>query len=92
MTTSTLTERISLDDITAQAREVRTGRAILTAIAAVFFAIGWLAGRVVPWLLWCCFAVRKGYRSAHGPSRKMRIESLEAENAELRVQLSRFSG
>lgn len=87
-----LTERIPLDDINRQAAEVRAGHAILTAVAAVFFAAGWLAGRVLPVLLWCCFAVREGFRSAHGPSRKMQITALQAEINELRMQLSRFSG
>ena len=89
---TTMTERIAVEDITAEMRQVSTGKAILTAIASVFFAVGWAAGRVVPLLLWCCFAVRAGYRSAHGPSRKMQVASLQAENAELKMQLSRFSG
>ena len=85
-----LTERIPLEDINREAAEVRTGRAILTAVAAVFYAIGWLAGRVVPVLMWCAFAVRKGFRAAHGPSRRMQIEALRSEVAELKMQLSRF--
>lgn len=89
---TTLTERIPLSDINRQAAEVKTGHAVLTAIAAVFFAAGWLAGRVLPVLMWCCFAVREGFRSAHGPSRKMQITALQAEIGELRIQLSRFSG
>ena len=89
MTTSVL-GRVPVGEINRQAAEVKTGRAVLTAIAAVFFAIGWLAGRVVPVLLWCCFAVREGFRAAHGPSRKARITALEAQVAELKMQLSRF--
>lgn len=91
MTASAL-EKIPVERISAQAREVRTGRALLAVVAAVFFAVGYLCGRVVPLLMWCCFAVREGYRSAHGPSRKMQVEALQAEVDELRMQLSRFSG
>ena len=85
-----LTERIPLEDINRQAAEVRTGRAVLTAIAGLFFAVGWLAGRVLPVLLWCCFAIREGFRAAHGPSRRMQITALQAQVAELKMQLSRF--
>lgn len=91
MTTSVL-DRVPVDDITAQARKVRTGRALLALVAALFFAVGWLAGRVVPVLMWCAFAVREGYRSAHGPSRKMQVDALTARVQELEMQLSRFSG
>lgn len=87
---TTLTERIPLDEINREAAEVRTGRAILTAIAAVFFAAGWLAGRIVPVLMWCAFAVREGFRSAHGPSRRAQITALQAQAADLKMQLSRF--
>ena len=87
---TTMTERIAVDDITAEMRQVSTGKAILTVIAACFYAIGYAAGRIVPLLMWCVFAVRKGYRSAHGPSKAMQVASLQAENAELKLQLSRF--
>lgn len=88
---TTMTERIAVDDITAEMRQVSTGKAILTVIAAVFYAIGYAAGRVVPLLMWCVFAVRKGYRSAHGPSKAMQIEALKAENNGLRTELGRFT-
>ena len=87
---TTMTERIPVGEINRQAAEVKTGRAVLTAIASVFFAAGWLAGRVVPVLLWCCFAVREGFRAAHGPGRKAQIEALTAQVEDLRLQLSRF--
>jgi hypothetical protein len=57
-----------LDRITAEARDVEIGRAILTLIAAVLFAIGWVAAKVVGvvWLslAWSATAVRLGWSEA----------------------------
>jgi hypothetical protein len=91
MTTTTL-DRVTLERINRQASEVRTGHTLLSVIAAVFYFAGWLAGRVLPCLMWCGFAVREGFRAAHGPSRKMRIAALTAQVEDLQMQLSRFSG
>lgn len=57
-----------LDQINAEARDVEIGRAILTVVAAVLFAIGWLAAKVVGvvWLslAWSATAVRLGWSEA----------------------------
>lgn len=74
---TTLAERIPLDEITEQAREVRFGRSVLTVIAAVLFGLGWLVAKAfgVTWLAlaWSAVAVREGWREARkvnrGPSR-----------------------
>ena len=91
-----LTEQFSLEDLEAKAREVKPGRAVLTVIAAVLFGVGWVTARVfsVLWLgaMWCGVAVREGWRASHGPSRAQQIASLQAQVAELRTQLGRFSG
>lgn len=92
MTTTAILDRIPVDKVTRQAAEVRTGHALLSVIAAFFYGIGWLAGRVVPCLMWCAFAMREGFRAAHGPSRKAQIAMLRAEIDDMRTQLSRFSG
>lgn len=93
---TTLTERIPLDEITAQAEQVKPGRAALTVIAAVLFGAGWVTARVcsVVWLavMWSGVAVREGWRASHGPSRAQQIASLSAQVKELQVQLGRFSG
>ena len=93
---TTLTERIPLDDITAQAHEVRPGRTVLTVIAAVLFGVGWVTARVfaVLWLsvMWSGVAVREGWRASHGPSRKAQVAALSAMVEEQKIQLSRFSG
>lgn len=60
-------------DLAAAAR--RVGRAVLTALAAVLFAAGWLAARTVALaitgsrllaavMLWCAAAVALGWREA----------------------------
>ena len=89
-----LTERIPLDDITAQAQQVRPGRAALTVIAAVVFGLGWLTARLfgILWLavMWSGVAVREGWRASHGPSRKAQIAAMAAEREELLTQLRRL--
>ena len=94
--TTTLLDRVPVDEITARAREVKPGRTVLTLIAAVLFGMGWVAARVfaVLWLAftWSWAAVSVGWAAAHGPSRAQQIAALTAEVAELRTQLGRFSG
>ena len=72
MTTAML-DRVPLDEITAQARQVRFWRSVLTVIAAVLFGLGWLVARAfgVAWLAlaWSVTAVKVGWqegRKAHG--------------------------
>ena len=95
MTTSTL-DRVPVDAITAQAREVKPGRTALTVIAAVLFGLGWVTAKVcaVAWLgvMWSGVAVREGWRDAHGPSRRQQNAALKAEIEDLRANLARFSG
>ena len=91
MTTAIL-DPATYDEISAEAAQVRTGRVLLQAVAGFFYLLGWLAGQVVPCLMWCFFAMRRGYRAAHGPSRRMQIITLQGQVRELQMQLSRFSG
>ena len=80
---TTLADRVPVDSITQQAREVKFGRAVLTLIAAVLFGLGWVTSRVfaVLWLAfaWSWTAVRVGWEAEHGPSRGRQISSLTAE-------------
>ena len=57
------TAQLPLDEITAQAREVHFGRALLTVIAAVFYALGWAAGRFFFAAAWSWTAVRLGWQA-----------------------------
>jgi len=63
---STLIDRAPLSDrVTAQAREIHIGRLVLTVLAAVLFAVGWSAGKVVTVvggaLVWSFAAVKVGW-------------------------------
>lgn len=61
-----LLDRIPVDDITSQAREVHFWRTVLTVVAAVLFGAGWVAAKVLTglWLgvAWAAVAVREGWR------------------------------
>lgn len=64
----TVLDRVPLDDITTQARQVRLGRLLLTVLAGFFYAAGWIVGRLFLGLIWCAVAIRAGWREgrAHG--------------------------
>jgi hypothetical protein len=64
--------RVPVDEITAQAREARPGRAVLTVVAAVFFALGWCAAKAVLSVSWACVAVREGWREGRRGQRVSR--------------------
>jgi hypothetical protein len=78
MTTSVL-DRVPLDAITEQARQVRFWRTVAKILAFVLFGAGWLAakGFGLAWLClaWPAVAMREGWRAgrgtavSHGPSR-----------------------
>jgi hypothetical protein len=94
--TTTVLDRVPVDEITDQARAVRPARTLLTVIAAVLFGIGWVTARVftVAWfsVMWCGVAVREGWRASHGPSRKAQVAALTAQVAEQKTQLRRLGG
>jgi hypothetical protein len=67
---TSIAERVP--EISEQAAQVRFSRLLLTVFAAVFFAIGWVAGRFFLAVAWCGVAVKVGWqagRSAGGPAR-----------------------
>lgn len=67
----TVFDGVLVDRITAEARQIRFWRTVLTAIAAILFAIGWTVGKVftVLWLAvtWSAAAVKVGWREARKP-------------------------
>jgi uncharacterized membrane protein YciS (DUF1049 family) len=65
-----ITQQLQLDEITAQARQVRLGQVLLTVLAAVFFALGWVVARFFLGLVWCAVAVKLGWQAgaARGPA------------------------
>ena len=64
---TSLTERIPLDEITAQARQVRFGESVLRLAAWLLIMFGRLLGYL--WLVpvWCFLAVQTGWRDVHPP-------------------------
>ena len=92
--TTTLLDRVPLDQITEQARAARPGRVALTILAGILFGAAWVTAKAlgVAWLgmSWCFTAMRLGWREARGnqPSRA----SLREENARLREAVARLGG
>ncbi|MFJ9114473.1 hypothetical protein ACIRJO_02875 [Streptomyces sp. NPDC102394] len=69
-----LTERLPVDRITEQARQVKFWRSVLTALAGLLFGLGWLAAKTFAllWLagVWSVTAVKLGWQEARrGPAR-----------------------
>jgi len=74
MTTLDLLDRVPVDRITAEAKEVHFRRTALTLIAGLFWLLGWSASKAVAavWfaLAWSWTAVRLGWSDARAtPSR-----------------------
>lgn len=51
------------DAVREEADQVRPGETFATVITAVFFSIGWIIGAAWRGVVFCCLAVRFGYRS-----------------------------
>jgi hypothetical protein len=65
MTTTTL-RTMPVDELRAQAGEIRFSRIMLTVITAFFFAIGWCAGASWKAVVFSALAIRYGYRAGAG--------------------------
>jgi hypothetical protein len=65
MTTS-LFDRVPVDEIRDEAHQVQVGRLLLTLIVGVFWLIGWLAGKASLGVGYCWAAVKIGWKEAHG--------------------------
>ncbi len=57
-------ERVPVDRISVQARDVHFGRLLLTLFAALFFGIGWVAAKLFLAVAWCGVAVKVGWQEA----------------------------
>jgi hypothetical protein len=63
MTTATRRlEAVPVDAIAEHASQVRAGQVLVTCITAFFFAIGWTVGSLWRGTVFCCLAIRYGYR------------------------------
>jgi hypothetical protein len=65
VTTTTL-RTMPVDELRAQAAQVRFSRVVLTVITAFFFAIGWCAGTAWRAVVFIALAIRYGYRAGAG--------------------------
>lgn len=67
----TVLDRVPVERITAEARQVEFGRMLLTLIGAVFYAVGWVAAKVfgVLWFAaaWSATAVKVGWQDGRSP-------------------------
>jgi len=64
--TAVLANRVPVDRITTQAKQVRFGHTILTILAAILFSLGWVVAKVFSaiWLVlaWSVTAVKVGWQ------------------------------
>lgn len=58
-----MTEAIPREAIAEHASQVHPGDIAATVITAFFFAIGWLFGASWRGVVYCCIAIRYGYRT-----------------------------
>lgn len=64
----TVLERVPVDRITAQAREVHVGRVLLAAVLGVLYALGWLARKLVMAVAVAGTSIRLGWQDAGRPA------------------------
>ncbi|HEV8652562.1 MAG TPA: hypothetical protein VG276_25055 [Actinomycetes bacterium] len=57
-------DRVPLDRVSAEAREVHLGRALLTLLVGVFWLTGWLAGKATLAVGFAWAAAKVGYQDA----------------------------
>jgi hypothetical protein len=68
---------VDLDTIELEARQVNFGKGLLTVIAAILFAIGFMFGVASRALAWTAVAIRLGYRAG----RKAGVSSAQLARA-----------
>lgn len=57
-------DRVPVERIAAEARDVHVGRILLTMLALIPFAVGWIAGKVVLSIAWVGLSVKAGWIEA----------------------------
>ena len=94
--TTTVLDRVPVEEITERARSVRPGRFALQVLATILFGIGFATAKVFAVLFlsgaWSVTALRVGYEAAHGPTRSQQIETLTAEVERLKAENFRLGG
>jgi hypothetical protein len=59
---TTIVDRVPVERITAEARQVHLGRLLLTLLAGFFYVIGWVIAKFYLGVVWCCVAVKVGFQ------------------------------
>jgi hypothetical protein len=62
-------DRIPVDQITAEARQVNVGRSLLALLALIPFIVGWVAAAIVTAVAWVWAAVKAGWREVRPPAK-----------------------
>jgi hypothetical protein len=57
-------DRVPLDRIEGEARQVHLGRALLTLLVGLFWALGWLAGKATLAIGFAYVAAKTGFQDA----------------------------
>lgn len=64
-------DRVPVNRITAEARQIHPGRAVLAVFGGLLYAVGWVLAKivVVVWLaaVWVAAAVKVGWQDARPP-------------------------
>jgi hypothetical protein len=65
-------DRVPVERITAEARQIELGRTVLTLLAGLFYVVGWLAAKLVN-VVWFAFAgswaaVKVGWKEGRASS------------------------
>lgn len=62
---TTITDRLPVTEITAEARQVRISQLLLVLFLGVFWGVGWLAGKLCLGVVMGAVSVRRGWRDAY---------------------------
>jgi len=88
---------VPVETIRVEAASIRPRATALAAVAWPLYWLGFLSAKLMTVVIWrsarfVVASVRVGWREAAGPSKRVRLEKQRAEIADLRMQLSRFTG
>jgi hypothetical protein len=63
---TSLLDRVPLERIEIEARQVHLGRVLLTVLVGIFWALGWLAGKMTLGIGFAYAAAKVGFQEARG--------------------------
>jgi hypothetical protein len=64
---ATLLDRVPVEEIRAEARDIQFGRTVLTVLVGVLFALGWVVGKAWRSVAWSFAAVKVGFQAGRTP-------------------------